>query len=137
MTTAKVTITAQNWNEQRVDEVDTGRAIARAQWSTIWAGDIVGTSTCHLLICYTGGDPAQPESLVGPYAGYELVRATVDGRSGTFVLAESGEHSGAVARTTVTIVPDSGTGELAGITGSGGYAATAQEFTLELDYQLV
>lgn len=136
MTTAKVTVTAQNWDEQRIDEIDAQRAIASAQWTTTWSGDIEGTSICHLLISYTGGDPAQPESLVGPYTGYEVVRATIDGRSGTFVLSESGEHSGAVARTEVAIVPDSGTGELAGITGTGSYAATAQQYTLELDYQL-
>src|SRR5690349_14964256 len=121
MTTAKVTVTAQGWDEQRIEEIDAERAIANARWSTVWTGDIEGTSMCHLLIAYTGGSPAQPESLVGPYAGYEVVRATIDGRTGTFVLSESGEHSGAVARTEVAIVADSGTGELAGITGTGNY----------------
>jgi hypothetical protein len=136
MTTAKVTVTAQNWDEQRIDEVDAERAIANARWSTVWAGDIEGSSSCHLLIAYTAGNPAQPESLEGPYTGYEIVRATIEGRTGTFVLAESGRHTGAVARTEVEIVPDSGTGELAGITGTGSYAATAQQFELTLDYEL-
>lgn len=136
MTTARVTVTAQNWDEERIDEIDAERAIASAQWTTTWSGDIEGTSICHLLISYTGGDPARPETLVGPYQGYEVVRATIGGRSGTFVLSESGAHSGAVARTEVSIVPDSGTGELAGISGTGSYAAAAQQYTLELDYQL-
>jgi hypothetical protein len=136
MTTAKVTVTAQDWDEQRTDEIDAERAIANARWSTVWTGDIEGTSTCHLLIAYTGGNPAQPESLVGPYAGYEVVRARIAGRTGTFVLSETGAHSGAVARTEVAIVADSGTAELAGITGTGNYAATAQQYELTLDYQL-
>jgi hypothetical protein len=136
MTTAKVTVTAQNWDEQRIDEIDAERAIATARWSTVWTGDIEGSSSCHLLIAYTAGNPAQPESLEGPYTGYEIVRATIEGRTGTFVLAESGRHSGAVARTEVEIVSDSGTGELAGITGTGNYAATAQQFELTLDYEL-
>ena len=129
-------MTAQNWDEQRTEEIDAERAIANARWSTVWTGDIEGTSTCHLLIAYTAGNPAQPESLVGPYAGYEVVRATIEGRTGTFVLSETGSHSGAVARTEVAIVADSGTGELAGITGTGNYAATAQQYELTLDYQL-
>jgi uncharacterized protein DUF3224 len=136
MTTAKVTVTAQNWDEQRIDEVDAERAIANARWSTVWTGDIDGSSSCHLLIAYTAGNPAHPESLEGPYTGYEIVRATIEGRRGTFVLSESGRHSGAVARTEVEIVRDSGTGDLAGITGTGSYAATAQEFELTLDYEL-
>ena len=79
------------------------------------------------------GDPADPHSLVGPYIGYELVRGTLDGRTGTFVLAASGDHSGGVARTDVTVVPGSGTGELAGLRGAGHYAADAMEYTISHD----
>jgi hypothetical protein len=88
------------------------------------------------LLSYVGGDPDKPETLVGPYVGYEQVSATLAGRSGTFVLEERGEHTGGVARTEVRVVPDSGTGELAGLRGEGSYAADAMEYTLTLDYDL-
>lgn len=136
MTTATVTITAKTWDETRAGEVDPRHAIASATFTTDWAGDITGSSTCRLLICYVDGAPDRPETLVGPYVGYEQVHATIDGRTGTFALAASGEHSDAVARTEVQIVAGSGTGELAGITGSGSYAADAMTYTLELDYEL-
>jgi hypothetical protein len=134
MTTAKITIAGKTWDEERVGEVDPAHAVARATFTTEWTGDVEGSSTCWLLIAYVGGDPADPHSLVGPYTGYEQVQATIGGRSGSFVLAASGEHTGRVARTEVRIVPGSGTGELTGIRGSGGYAAEAMEYTLELDY---
>lgn len=136
MTKTTVTVTGKTWDEQRVGEVDGPHAIAQARFTTEWQGEISGTSTCWLLISYVGGDPAQPETLVGPYTGYELVQATIGDRRGTFVLAASGDHRGGVARTDVTIVAGSGTGELAGITGSGSYAADAMEYALELDYVL-
>lgn len=136
MSRAAITITAKSWDEDRVGEVDSSHAVARAVFTTDWTGDFEGSSTCWLLIAYVDGDPNEPQTLVGPYSGYELVRAAVGGRTGTFVLAAEGEHTSGVARTDVVIVAGSGTGDLAGISGSGSYAAEAMEYTLELDYRL-
>jgi hypothetical protein len=131
---ATVTVTGKTWEEARVADIEGPHAIARAHFTTEWAGDIEGTSTCWLQIAYVDGDPEQPQSLVGPYTGYELVEATLDGRRGTFVLAATGDHRDGVARTDITVVAGSATGELAGLRGTGGYAATAMEYTLELRY---
>jgi predicted ATP-dependent Lon-type protease len=136
MTKTTITITGKTWDEERVGEVEGPHAIARATFTTEWAGDIAGTSTCWLLLAYVDGDPDKPETLVGPYSGYELVTATLGERGGTFVLSAAGDHRGGVARTDVTIVDGSGTGELAGISGSGSYAAEAMEYTLDLEYTL-
>jgi predicted ATP-dependent Lon-type protease len=136
MTKTTVTITGQAWDEQHVADVEDAHAIAQAKFTTEWKGDISGTSTCWLHIAYVDGDPTQPETLVGPYSGYELVDATIGDRRGTFVLAASGDHRGGVARTEVSIVAGSGTGDLVGITGSGSYAADAMEYALDLDYEL-
>lgn len=136
MTTATVTVTAKTWEESHVAEAEAPHAVARAAFTTEWSGDIAATTTCNLLIAYTGGDPDQPQTLVGPYAGYDLVDATIDGRRGTFVLAARGEHSGAVADTQVEVVAGSGTGELHGISGSGHYRADGMSYSLTLDYQL-
>jgi hypothetical protein len=132
---ATVTVTVKSWDESTVAG-EPPHNVARAVFTTAYSGDLVGESTCALLLSYTGGDPADPQSLVGPYLGYEYVTGTLDGRTGSFVLAGTGHHTGEVARTEVTIVPQSGTGELAGITGSGSYAATDMTYTVELDYDL-
>jgi uncharacterized protein DUF3224 len=136
MTTAKITITGKSWDEERAGGADGPHYVARATFTTEWAGEIAGSSTCWLLISYVDGDPDKPETLVGPYTGYELVTARIGERSGTFVLAASGDHRGGVARTDVRIVEGSGTGDLAAITGSGSYAAEAMEYTMTLDYSL-
>lgn len=136
MTIARSTIIAKDWDEHRVAESDPLHSVARAGYATEWTGDIEATGSCFLLIAYTGGNPSDPMTLVGAFSGYEQVRATIDGRSGSFVLATTGEHREATVHAQVSIVPESGTGELAGIRGAGHYTSTGTQFTVELDYEL-
>jgi hypothetical protein len=131
---ATVTVTGKSWEESRVAEAEAPHAIARAIFTTTYRGDIEGESTCALLMSYTAGDPEKPQTLEGPYIGYEQITGTLAGRTGTFVLAARGEHTGGVARTDVVVVPGSATGDLVGLVGAGSYAAEAMEYSLTLDY---
>jgi hypothetical protein len=135
-TQAVVTVTGKTWEEDRIASADASHSVAKAVFTTTYAGDIEGESTCGLLISYIDGDPEKPETLVGPYVGYEQVTGTLAGRKGTFVLAARGNHTGGVARTDVEVVEGSGTGELVGLRGKGSYAADAMTYTLTLDYDL-
>jgi ketosteroid isomerase-like protein len=57
------------------------------------------------------------EGLAG-YVAMERVEGTLQGRKGTFVLQHSATMDGGKPRLTVTVVPDSGTGQLQGLAGS-------------------
>jgi hypothetical protein len=131
---AGIVVTGKSWDEKRIAEADAVHAVATATFTTSYAGDLVGESTCGLLISYVADSPDQPETLVGPYTGYEQVTGTLAGRTGTFVLAASGTHSEGVARTGLRVVPGSGTGELAGLRGEGHYTADAMQYKMELRY---
>jgi hypothetical protein len=52
------------------------------------------------------------------YVAVERVTGKLDGRSGSFVLQHSGIMNRGEPNLTITVVPDSGTGELAGIAGT-------------------
>ena len=130
MNTATITVTAKTWDESRAAEADPVHAVATALFTTAYAGDLVGESTCALTICYVHGDPADPHSLVGPYTGYEHVTGVLAGRRGSFVLSARGDHRGGGARTDVAIAGGAGTGEQGRLRGSGHYAAEAVEETL-------
>jgi hypothetical protein len=52
------------------------------------------------------------------YVAMEKVEGTLDGRHGSFVLQHSGSMNRGAPSLSVTVVPDSGTGELTGLTGS-------------------
>jgi hypothetical protein len=52
------------------------------------------------------------------YVAIERVTGTLRGRSGGFVLQHNGTMARGTPQLTVTVVPDSGTGQLAGLTGT-------------------
>lgn len=51
------------------------------------------------------------------YVAIEQVSGTLHGRSGSFVLQHSGVMTRGAPQLSVSVVPDSGTGELAGLSG--------------------
>ena len=53
----------------------------------------------------------------GGYVAMETVRGTLDGRTGTFMLQHSSTMTRGEPAQSITVVPDSGTGALAGLAG--------------------
>jgi hypothetical protein len=53
----------------------------------------------------------------GGYVAMETVRGTLDGRAGSFVLQHSTTMTRGEPSQSITVVPDSGTGALVGLTG--------------------
>ncbi len=73
----------------------------------------------------------------GSYVAVERVTGKLHGKSGSFALAHKGTMSGGQQQMDVTIVPDSGSGELAGISGSMKIIITADgKHSYELEYAL-
>jgi hypothetical protein len=67
------------------------------------------------------GEMLATQSEVKGSAGYvalERVTGKLQGRSGTFVLQHSATMKRGAPESTITVVPDSGTGELTGLAGS-------------------
>lgn len=54
----------------------------------------------------------------GVYVAVERVTGSLDGRRGTFALMHNGVMVRNTPQLTITVIPDSGTGELAGLTGT-------------------
>jgi hypothetical protein len=74
-------------------------------------GDLVGTSKGEMLAVGTA-----VEGSAG-YVAMEQVRGTLNGRTGGFALQHTGTMMRGAAELNVTVVPDSGTGQLAGLAG--------------------
>ncbi|WP_416904571.1 DUF3224 domain-containing protein [Micromonospora echinospora] len=75
-------------------------------------GDLQASSVAHLL----KAESARPGS--GGYVGLERVVGTLHGRPGSFVLQHCGVMDRGAGSLTIQVVPDTGTGELAGLTGT-------------------
>jgi hypothetical protein len=74
-------------------------------------GDLEGTGKGQML---TAGSAVKGS---GAYVAIEKVSGTLKGRTGTFVLQHSGTMTRSEPQLAISVVPDSGTGQLTGISG--------------------
>lgn len=70
------------------------------------------------------------------YVAMERVSGTLHGRAGSFVLQHSGTMTRGEPQLSVTVVPDSGTGELEGLAGSMQITIEGGEHFYAFDYRL-
>jgi Protein of unknown function (DUF3224) len=74
-------------------------------------GDLEATGTGEMLSAMTATKGS------AGYVAMEQVSGTLAGRTGSFVLQHSGTMNRGAQKLSVSVVPDSGTGQLAGLTG--------------------
>src|SRR4030095_14715661 len=96
---------------QPADQGSDGPAISRLILDKEFHGDLVGTSKGQMLAIAT-----EVQGSAG-YVAMEQFKGTLQGRSGTFSLQHLGTMNRGAAQLSVTVIPDSATGELAGLTG--------------------
>ncbi|WP_143590407.1 DUF3224 domain-containing protein [Thermoactinospora rubra] len=99
------------WDEQPAYDEREGATLSRATVTKSFTGDIEGSSVAEVTKAVTG----VPGS--AGYVAVERLEGSVHGRSGSFVLLHTGLMDRGDASLTVSVVPDSGTGELTGIRG--------------------
>ena len=75
-------------------------------------------------------------SLPAGYVALEHVEGTLAGRAGGFVLQHSGTMERGAQSLSVTVVPDSGTGELSGLAGRMSIVVAEGKHSYEFDYTL-
>lgn len=88
-----------------------GAQIGHVRFDKRFHGPLDATSVVHMLAVGTD----VPGSAA--YVAIERISGTLDGRSGSFLTQHSGTLDRGRATLSVTVVPDSGTGELAGLRG--------------------
>jgi len=101
----EVTITPQ------AQDAAEGAAIVRLSIDKQFHGDLEARSKGQMLAAGTA-----IEGSAG-YVAIEQASGTLHGRSGSFVLQHSGTMARGAGRLVITVVPDSGAGELVGLVG--------------------
>jgi hypothetical protein len=96
---------------QTQDDKSAGAAVGRLFLDKQFHGDLLATSKGEMLAFSTA-----VEGSAG-YVAMEQVSGTLNGRKGTFALQHSGSMTRGVPQLNVTVVPDSGTGQLVGLAG--------------------
>lgn len=93
-------------------------------------GDLEGSSKGQMLGAYT-----DVKGSAG-YVAMEKVAGKLNGRTGTFVLQHSGTMQDGKLQLNVTVVPDSGTGELTGLAGTMKIIMADGKHSYDFEYSL-
>ena len=93
-------------------------------------GDLTGTSKGEMLSAMT------PVKGSAGYVAIEQVTGEIDGMKGSFVLQHFGTMHSGHERLILEVVPDSGTGELAGISGSMSIKIEDGQHFYEFDFSV-
>ena len=117
MKTAEGQFEFTRWEESAFSEPDSAPKLTQARISNDFHGDIEGSSDLVYVMTYITDD-------MGTFVGYEQVRGRLSDRDGTFVLRHDGTFADGSVRAALRVIPGSGTGALAGISGEGEYLAT-------------
>ena len=116
--------------EDPIEEIDGGIRLTHASGKQAFTGDIAGDGSVEWLMLYRSDRTAH-------LVGIQRITGSVGGRRGSFVIAADGDHDGSSSRIEWAVVAGSGTGELAGIRGSGQmFAPGGRTGTYELEYEL-
>jgi hypothetical protein len=117
---ADAVITVDKYAPAAYEQPADGPALLRIHVEERFDGDIEGDGVAEFLqIARVDGSAS--------FVGVERVTGRVAGRSGTFVLQDAGTVQGNVVSGEWFVVPGSGTGELAGLCGSGAFRANLGE----------
>ena len=92
-------------------EIGEGASVGHSRFDKRFRGPLDATSVVHMLAVMS---PVQGS---GAYVAMERVAGTLDGRRGTFFAQHNGVMDRGKPSLDLTVVPDSGTGELTGLRG--------------------
>ena len=124
--TAKIKV--HSYEPQTYQDTGGGTDLVEIHVTEAFHGDIEGEGAVRFLQALRADGSAS-------FVGIERVTGSVGGRAGTFLLQDAGTVEGSVVSGTWFVIPRSGTGDLAGLRGEGGFTANlGEDADVTLDY---
>jgi hypothetical protein len=111
------------------DKAD-GSTLARISIAKQFHGGLEANSKGQML---TAGTDVKGSA---GYVAMERITGTLEGRSGSFVLQHRGTLNRGVPEQAITVVPDSGSGELAGLSGTMTISIADGKHSYDFEYVL-
>lgn len=121
-----------SWDESPIEEFDDGSKLTQAQVRLSDGRDGLASGLSGMQAYYRADGTSS-------FVMVMRMTGTLDGRTGGFALRGEGSFDGTTARALLAVVDDSGTGGLAGISGSCESVSTHADYPfmpLTLTYQL-
>ena len=113
-----------------VHDESVGPHIGRFFLDKQYHGDLIGAGKGEMLSAMGN------EQGSAAYVAIERITGSLHGRSGSFVIQHRGIMTRGAPDLVITVVPDSGDGELAGISGTMAIEIRGREHFYTLDYEL-
>jgi hypothetical protein len=115
---------------QAADDKNEDATLGRMSIAKQFHGDLEATSKGEMLTAGTGVKGS------AGYVAIERVSGKLHGRSGTFILQHSGTMTRGTPQLTITVVPDSGGGELMGLAGQMTIRIADAKHSYDFEYTL-
>ena len=115
---------------QPPEEAAAGAAIGRMLLDKKFHGALDATSKGQMLAVMTSVKDS------AGYVAMEHVAGTLEGKRGTFALQHTGTMNRGKQSLEINVVPDSGTGDLVGLTGKMAIVITAGTHEYDFEYTL-
>jgi hypothetical protein len=115
---------------QSEPDVSDGVSRGRMSLDKLFEGDLAATGQGEMLTALT------PVKGSAGYVAIERVTGTLSGRSGSFVFQHTGTMTRGAQQLAITVVPDSGTGALTGISGVFNLNIVDGKHFYEFEYSL-
>jgi len=116
---------------QQLSDVAAGPSLGRMSIDKQYHGDLEATGKGEMLTAMSSDVKTS-----GTYVAVERVEGTLHGHKGGFCLAHTGTMNRGAQQLTITIVPDSGIGDLKGITGALSIKIEEGKHFYDLEYTL-
>ena len=112
------------------DDKTEGSTLSRMSIEKHFHGDLEGTSKGEMLSAMT-----DVKGSAG-YVAMERVTGTLKGRTGSFVLQHTATMTRGMPELSITVVPDSGSGQLVGLTGKMDIKINQGKHSYDFEYAL-
>lgn len=115
---------------QADDKGEAGAGLGRMSLDKQYRGELEATSVGEMLTAMTSTKGS------AAYVAVERVDGKLAGKSGTFMLHHTGTMNRGIQGLAIAVVPDSGTGDLAGLEGTMGIRIEGGKHFYDFDYAL-
>lgn len=128
--TAQGTFEIKDWDEKTYQELERGGKLTQAKVTQTFTGDIQGEGSVIWLMAYTDAKTAT-------FVGIQRVVGRIGNKKGSFLIQTTGVFDGKTAQGDWLLIENSGTGDLAGISGEGTFGAPhGSTAEYQIDYEL-
>jgi hypothetical protein len=119
-----------SWSEEQAGGLEDTAKVTIAAIGQRFTASIEAETMANMVMAYR-------EDGTADFSGYQRVKGRIGDKVGTFVLRNLDQFDGKEAKTRLEVVPDSATGGLTGLRGTGlACAPIGSTGTFSLDYEL-